>query len=267
MCHMATCRFLHFVKLYLLPTYPNEFLQVQPVDTPVVELQSYGQLSKDGQGAVRYSGQESKDGLKVSPWSHHHGHQGIDHCLHFNRAAIVWMQTNYSVLPSGEWQTSKGANRVLKANAFSEDATLDVLTFSSRAMGSVAVTWHVLWPRVWQADVYSKNTVLAYALWKIDCLVEILFETHGEKKAMPKTQIEDLLMSILFIHSVPCPSSFRTLRTLTQQRLFLQRLLYFYIQLAILLQIRQTWEKQPSPWRHDLVHIQVDGRLGHFQEA
>lgn len=46
-------QFPHFVKkLYALPNYANELLQVPPVDGPVVALQSKGLLSEDGHGTI-----------------------------------------------------------------------------------------------------------------------------------------------------------------------------------------------------------------------
>lgn len=50
---MANQQFPHFVKkLYRVPSYATELLQVPLEDAPVVVIQSYGLLSEDGRGKL-----------------------------------------------------------------------------------------------------------------------------------------------------------------------------------------------------------------------
>lgn len=50
---MTNKQFSHLVKkLYVVPCYVNEILQIPLVDMPVTALQSFGLLSEDGQGMV-----------------------------------------------------------------------------------------------------------------------------------------------------------------------------------------------------------------------
>lgn len=108
-----------------------------------------------------------------------------------SRAAIVWMRKLIQLLPEGDKRSLEGANRVMKADAFTADATLDALTFCSQAMASEIVARRGIWLRAWQADLRSKNFVSAYPFQgeKLfgDALDRILVETRDKKKAMPKT--------------------------------------------------------------------------------
>lgn len=70
------------------------------------------------------------------------------------------------------------------------DATLEALTFSSRAMASAAAARYILWLRAWQVDILSKH-IVAYYLSQGDWHFghppdKILMKTYDKKKAVPK---------------------------------------------------------------------------------
>lgn len=83
------------------------------------------------------------------------------------------------------------ASRILKASAFTTDATLDALIVASRVMALSTVARRGIWLRAWQADTHSKQIVAAYRFQggKLfgDHLDKILEETRDKKKAMPKS--------------------------------------------------------------------------------
>lgn len=179
-------------KLYDLPPFANEMLQVPLVDAPVVDLQSPGLLSEDGQGSVRDNLDKRVDtALRRT-------HEAIAMTIKASvttsmvcRAAIVWARKLLQLLPENNRRVLEGATRLLKAASFSSDASLDAATFASRAMASSAVARRGIWLRAWPADLRAKNIVSSYPFQgeKLfgEALERILIETKDKKKAMPKT--------------------------------------------------------------------------------
>lgn len=62
-----------------------------------------------------------------------------------SRPAIVWGRKMVQLIPQGHKRLLEGANRILKLNAFTTDATLDAMSFASRAMASSVVAIGGLW--------------------------------------------------------------------------------------------------------------------------
>lgn len=113
-------------KLYSLPKFTDDFLKVPVVDAPILDIQSTGVLTEDGHGTIR------------DPWD-----RKIDHALRrayessamavrsnsfasiVTRATIVWGRKLLDLVPQTDTRVLEGLSRIIKANSFIADATLD----------------------------------------------------------------------------------------------------------------------------------------------
>lgn len=95
------------------------------------------------------------------------------------------------LLPKTEARLLEGSSQILKAGAFTADATQDAMIFTFRAMASTTVARRHIWLRAWQANVHSKHLVLVYPFQgeKLfgDRLEKILVEIKDKKKVMPRS--------------------------------------------------------------------------------
>lgn len=107
------------------------------------------------------------------------------------RASIVWTKKLLDLIPQADSRLQEGLSRILKANAFLVDATLDSLVFTSRSMAASVHACRALWLRAWQADNKWKQIVAAYPFTGDKLfgphLEKILVETRDKKKVLPKS--------------------------------------------------------------------------------
>lgn len=139
------CSQLH-KKLYNLPPFAHEILQVPLVDAPVLAIQSSGLLSEDGQGFVKDVWDCRMD--TTLRQCHEATVMAIKVCATasvISRASIVWGKKMIELLPESETRLREGASCILKASSFTADATLDALIFSSQAMASSTVARREVW--------------------------------------------------------------------------------------------------------------------------
>lgn len=193
---MAERKFPGFLKkLYALPSFTNDFLQVPLVDAPVIALHSSSLISVDGQGSIRDRLDRKADSALRN------AHKATTMSIRasaiasiVSRAAIVWTRKLLQLIPDDR-RLNEGVNRLLKAVSFTTDAALDSMVFSSRAMASAASARRALWLRPWQVDDNSKAIVSDYPFQGGrlfgDALNKILVETRGGKKALPRTSRHD----------------------------------------------------------------------------
>lgn len=175
-------------KLYNLPPFVSEILQVPLVDAPVLAIQSSGLLSEDSQGNIKDAWDRRVD--TALRRYHEATTMACTTASVVSRASIVLGGKMLELLPVSESRLREGASRMLKATSFTADATLDALIFSSRAVASSTVARRGIWLRAWQADIHSKQIVTGYP-FQVEklfgsCLYRILIETRDKKKALPR---------------------------------------------------------------------------------
>uniref|UniRef100_A0ACB8EKJ0 Uncharacterized protein n=1 Tax=Sphaerodactylus townsendi TaxID=933632 RepID=A0ACB8EKJ0_9SAUR len=120
-------------KLYDLPAYANNILQVPIIDGPVAALQSSGLVSKDGRGQIKDMQDRRSD--QFCKRTHEATAMAIRASATasiVSRASIVWARKVLELIPPTETKAIEGVNRMLKAASFAADATLDAVTFSAR---------------------------------------------------------------------------------------------------------------------------------------
>lgn len=139
-------------KLYNLPAFTNEMLQVPLMDTPILALQSSGLLAEDGQELLR----DTQDRRIDTALRRCHETTSMA------RASIVWGRKMIQLLPKLGIQLQEGASRIFKVGTFTTDATLNAMISSSRVMASATMAAMGIWLRVWQADIHLKQIVSAY---------------------------------------------------------------------------------------------------------
>lgn len=103
-----------YKKLYNLPSFANEILQVPLVGTRVLAIQSSGLLSEDGQGSVKDVWDRHMDGSLRS--CHEATAMAIKACTTasvVSRASIVWEKKMLKLLPDSETRLREGASRIL----------------------------------------------------------------------------------------------------------------------------------------------------------
>lgn len=117
-------------KLYALPDFTDQFLQVPLVDAPITALQTGGLLSEDGEGSIR----DSLD--KCTDFALHKAHEALVMAIKASataltvaRATIVWLRKIIQLLPPNKECLLEGTNRSLKGASFTTDATLDAISF------------------------------------------------------------------------------------------------------------------------------------------
>lgn len=113
-------------KLYSLPKFTEDFLKVPIVDTPILAMQSSGLLSEDGQGSIRDSWDKriEQDLCQVYDFSSLAiGSMATTSIV--ARASIVWTKKLLNLIPQVDSRLQEGLSRLLKANAFIADSTLD----------------------------------------------------------------------------------------------------------------------------------------------
>lgn len=130
----ANKQFPGFVrKMYALPSYANELLQIPPVDGPVVAIQSTDLVSEDGHGTIQDPIDKKADATQKRL------HESVAMIVKAAatasitfRASIVWIRKLIQMLPENNRGLLEGVMRILKGASFSTDTTLDILSFASR---------------------------------------------------------------------------------------------------------------------------------------
>lgn len=174
------------------PSSVRRLYNLPLVDAPVLDLQSSGILTEDGQGSIRDAWDKK---IEVAlQHAHEATSMAVKACATasiVSRASIIWGWKMLELLPESETRLVEGATRMLKASEFAADATLDGMIFASRAQASSVVARRGLWLRALQADIHSKQLVAAYAYkgGKLfgPSLEKILVETKEKKKAFPRS--------------------------------------------------------------------------------
>lgn len=179
-------------KFYTLPKFTDDFLKVLVVDAPILDIQSSGLLSADGQGAIRDAWDRKIDyDLRRSYESSALAVKASSSASIVARATVVWAKKLLTLVPQTDTKVLEGLSRTVKANSFIADATLDTLTFSSRSIAAEVHTHRALWLCAWQADIKAKQIVAAYPFSGEKLfgshLDKILVETRDKKKVMPNT--------------------------------------------------------------------------------
>uniref|UniRef100_A0ACB8FVY1 Uncharacterized protein n=1 Tax=Sphaerodactylus townsendi TaxID=933632 RepID=A0ACB8FVY1_9SAUR len=174
-------------KLYDLPVYANNILQVPIIDGPVAALQSSGLVSKDGRGQIKdFQDRRSEQFCKRTHEAAAMAIRASATASIVSRASIVWARKVLELLPPTETKAIEGVNRMLKAASFAADATLDSVTFSARSMASAVATRRLLWLRAWQTDWRSKSMVSECAFQGEKLFGEDLKEFLVDPKEKPK---------------------------------------------------------------------------------
>uniref|UniRef100_A0ACB8FNX0 Uncharacterized protein n=1 Tax=Sphaerodactylus townsendi TaxID=933632 RepID=A0ACB8FNX0_9SAUR len=174
-------------KLYDLPAYANNILQVPIIDGPVAALQSSGLVSKDGRGQIKdFQDRRSEQFCKRTHEAAAMAIRASATASIVSRASIVWARKVLELLPPTETKAIEGVNRMLKAASFAADATLDSVTFSARSMASAVATRRLLWLRMWQTDWRSKSMVSECAFQGEKLFGEDLKEFLVDPKEKPK---------------------------------------------------------------------------------
>lgn len=88
-------------------------------------------------------------------------------------------------------RATESANRVLKAAAYTADATLDSMVFAPKSMSSAVARRRTIWLKAWHTS-YQDKLIVTGCPFQGDCLFgdaldRILMETREEKKAMPRS--------------------------------------------------------------------------------
>lgn len=179
-------------KLYALPKFTEDFLKVPKIDAPILDIQSSGLLSEDGQGSIRDGWDKHLDQDLKRVYETSASTIGSSATASIvARASIVWTKKLLDLIPQSDSRLQEGLNRLLKANAFVADATLDSLVFTSRSMAASVHARRALWLRAWQADNRSKQILAAYPFTGETLfgpkLEKILVETRDKRKALPKS--------------------------------------------------------------------------------
>lgn len=179
-------------KLYSLPKFTEDFLKVPPVDAPILAIQSSGLLTQDGQGSLRDSWDKKIDlDLRHAYESSALAIGSTATASIVARAAIAWGRKLMDLLPHADSRIREGLSRLIMANSFIADATLDNLVFTSRSMAAGVHARRAIWLRAWQADPKSKQIVAAYPFTGDKLfgthLDKILVETREKKKVLPKS--------------------------------------------------------------------------------
>lgn len=179
-------------KLYSLPKFTEDFLKVPMVDAPILSIQSSGLVSADGQGSIRDNWDKRIDQDLKRVYQTSASTIGANATASIvARASIVWTKKLLDLIPQTDSRLQEGLSRILKANAFIADATLDSLVFTSRTMAASIHARRALWLRAWQADNKSKQIVSAYPFFGEKLfgpyLDKILVEGRDKKKTLPKS--------------------------------------------------------------------------------
>lgn len=149
-------------------------LQVPLADAPITVLQFSGLLSEDEQGGVHNNLDKHIDvSLKGTHEPMAMAIKASAIASIVSRASIVWLHKLAQLISEGDKRALEGTNRALKAASFTTNATLDALTFCSRAMSSAAVARRGIWLCAWNADLRSKNFGSAYPFQGGNCLETI----------------------------------------------------------------------------------------------
>lgn len=103
----------------------------------------------------------------------------------------MWGKKQSDLIPHADTQILEGLSRIIKANSFIADATLDNLVFTSRLMAAGNHARRAIWLRAWQTDPKSKQIVAAYPftgdkLFGVQ-LDMILVKMRDKKKLLPKS--------------------------------------------------------------------------------
>uniref|UniRef100_A0ACB8ENC3 Uncharacterized protein n=1 Tax=Sphaerodactylus townsendi TaxID=933632 RepID=A0ACB8ENC3_9SAUR len=174
-------------KLYDLPAYANNILQVPIIAGPVAALQSSGLVSKGGRGQIKDMQDRRSDQFCKRT------HEAMAMTIRasatasiVSRASIVWARKVLELIPPTETKAIEGVNRMLKAASFAADATLDAVTFSARSLASSVATRWLLWLRAWQTDWRSKTMVSECAFHGHKLFGEELNEFLVDPKEKPK---------------------------------------------------------------------------------
>lgn len=124
-------------KLYALPKFTNDFLKVPVVEAPILDIQSSGLLSQDGLGSIKDSWDKRIEHSLC--WTYDASSLSVGASATASivaRASIVWIKKLIDLIPPDDSRVQEGLSRILKANSFVADATLDSLVFTSRAMAA-----------------------------------------------------------------------------------------------------------------------------------
>lgn len=179
-------------RLYSLPKFTNDFLKAPLIDAPVLAIQSTGLVSQDGRGTLKDSWDRRMDqDLRRDYESSALAIAASSTASIVARASIVWIKKLLDLIPENDSRLEEGLSRLLKANSFLADATLDSLVFTSRAMAAGVHARRSLWLRAWPADANSKRIVTAYPFTGEKLfgphLEQILVESRDKKKILPKS--------------------------------------------------------------------------------
>lgn len=179
-------------RLYSLPKFTDDFLKAPLVDAPVLAIQSPGLVSQDGKGTLKDAGDRKiEQDLRRSYETSGQAIAATSTASIVARASIVWVKKLLDLIPQTDSRVQEGLTRVLKANSFIADATLDTLVFTSRSMAAGVHARRTLWLRAWQADAKSKQIVTAYPFTGEKLfgphLDKVLVETRDKKKILPKS--------------------------------------------------------------------------------
>uniref|UniRef100_A0ACB8G340 Uncharacterized protein n=1 Tax=Sphaerodactylus townsendi TaxID=933632 RepID=A0ACB8G340_9SAUR len=120
-------------KLYALPAYANDILQVPIIDGPVAALQSTGAVSKDGRGQIKDLQDRRADQLC------RRSHEAMAMVIRASatasivcRASIAWAKKVLELLPETETRSIEGVNRMLRDKPFNRILTRTKETLDDR---------------------------------------------------------------------------------------------------------------------------------------
>lgn len=179
-------------RLYSLPKFTNDFLTAPLIDAPVLAIQSPGLVSQDGRGTLKDTwDRKMEQDLQRAYETSALAIAADSTASIVARASIVWIKKLLDLIPENDSRLEEGLSRLLKANSFLADATLDSLVFTSRSMAAGVHARRSLWLRAWPADAKSKQIVTAYPFTGEKLfgphLDKILVESRDKKKVLPKS--------------------------------------------------------------------------------
>lgn len=181
---------------YILQRAVMDKLKVPLVDAPVSALVSSSVFSRDGEDTLRSPEDRRAEGaLKKVHEASSTAIRAATTVSMVSRAALQWSKDLLEMLPHSDTRVRQTLNKIIKAWAFTADATLDTVQQCARAQSAAVAVRRQFWLKSWNVDSRSKQN-LSYTPFlgtKLfgESLEPVLVEGKDKKKALPSIKKKD----------------------------------------------------------------------------